>query len=92
MSGDEHQEDTMGPGGHVAEGPPCRGDPPASAGEKRPLTQGNSCLETNRESMGIRPAHGREKPSASHGFAIGSSAEDPSEVQTLFTSAWELLH
>lgn len=92
MSGDEHQEDTMGPGGHVAEGPPCRGDPPASAGEKRPLTQGNSCLETNRESMGILPAHGREKPSASHGFAIGSSAEDPSEVQTLFTSAWELLH
>ena len=72
MSGDEHQEDTMGPGGHVAEGPPCRGDPPASAGEKRPLTQGNSCLETNRESMGILPAHGREKPSASHGFAIGS--------------------
>lgn len=92
MSGDEHQEDTMGPGGHVAEGPPCRGDPPASSGEKRPLTQGNSCLETNRESMGILPAHGREKPSASHGFAIGSSAEDPSEVQTLFTSAWELLH
>lgn len=92
MSGDEHQEDTMGPGGHAAEGPPCRGDPPASGGEKRPLTQGNGCLETNRESMGILPAHGREKPSASHGFAVGSSAEDPSEIQTLFTSAWELLH
>ena len=92
MSGDEHQEDTMGPGGHTAEGPPCRGDPPASGGEKGPLTQGNGCLETNRESMGILPAHGREKPSASHGFAVGSSAEDPSEVQTLFTSAWELLH
>lgn len=88
-SGDEHQEDTLGPGDHAAEGLPCGGDLPASGGGKKPLAQGNGCLETNREWTGILPGHGREKPSASHGFAVGSSAE---EVQTLFTSAWELLH
>lgn len=39
MSGDEHQEDNVGPGGHAAEGPPAEGIR-CSGGEKRPLLKG----------------------------------------------------
>lgn len=91
-SGDEQQEDTMGPGDQASERLSRGGDAPVSRVRRNLSLEGMAAWKPiGNGQASYLPMEGRSHQPAM-AFAVGSSAEDPSEVQTLFTSAWELLH
>lgn len=82
MSGDVHQEDTMGPGARAMYGP-VLGREHESAGLGRALLR-----ETAAWRLAGSGAAG-ERRAPSYGFCVGVLAEDPCGVQTLFSCTWK---
>lgn len=71
-SGDEHQEDTMGPGDHVSERPSRRGDAPASGVGRNLSLKGMAAWKPiGNGQASYLPMEGRSHQPAM-AFAVGS--------------------